>query len=190
MSVADRMHRHLRGVVADLVAEWGRVDVVHQRSEATPAEYDRYVSPFETYGAFGGAGIWVTNPDGEVLLVRREDEREWLDPGGGLEPGETYRECAVRECEEETGLTPTVTGIEQVRVFHVTDGTDRPPVPDVAVIYRGEASGDPHDLVTVATDGDVSWIPVGESVVDLDAIPEPLGYEDLADLPVPRADSA
>lgn len=39
-----------------------------------------------------------------------------------------------------------------------------------------EASGDPHDLVTVSTEGDVKWIPVGESVVDLEAIQEQQWY--------------
>ena len=39
-----------------------------------------------------------------------------------------------------------------------------------------EASGDPHDLVTVSSDGGASWIPVGESVVDLEAIQEQEWY--------------
>jgi hypothetical protein len=39
-----------------------------------------------------------------------------------------------------------------------------------------EAAGDPHDLVTTTSDGDASWIPVGESVVDLDAIQEQQWY--------------
>lgn len=39
-----------------------------------------------------------------------------------------------------------------------------------------EASGDPHDLVTVSTEGDANWIPVGESVVDLEAIQEQQWY--------------
>lgn len=39
-----------------------------------------------------------------------------------------------------------------------------------------EASGDPHELVTTATEGEANWIPVGESVVDLEAIQEQEWY--------------
>jgi hypothetical protein len=39
-----------------------------------------------------------------------------------------------------------------------------------------EAAGDPHDLVTTTSEGDAKWIPVGESVVDLDAIQEQQWY--------------
>lgn len=39
-----------------------------------------------------------------------------------------------------------------------------------------EAAGDPHDLVTTTSEGDATWVPVGESVVDLDAIQEQQWY--------------
>ena len=39
-----------------------------------------------------------------------------------------------------------------------------------------EAAGDPHDLVTTNAEEGASWIPVGESVVDLDAIQEQQWY--------------
>lgn len=39
-----------------------------------------------------------------------------------------------------------------------------------------EAAGDPHDLVTTTAEEDVKWIPVGESVVDLDAIQQQTWY--------------
>ncbi|MFE1362617.1 NUDIX hydrolase, partial [Streptomyces harbinensis] len=52
------------------------------------------------------AGIVVQ--DGRVLMIRRrvkEGELSWQFPAGGIEPGETPEEAAVRETAEETGLT-------------------------------------------------------------------------------------
>lgn len=39
-----------------------------------------------------------------VLLVEHGDTGRWVAPGGGIEPGETPADAAVREMEEETGL--------------------------------------------------------------------------------------
>jgi len=46
--------------------------------------------------------------DGEVLMVRRrvkEGELSWQFPAGEVEPGESTDDAAVRETQEETGLT-------------------------------------------------------------------------------------
>jgi ADP-ribose pyrophosphatase YjhB (NUDIX family) len=44
--------------------------------------------------------------DGQILLVRHRkgDRAYWMLPGGGLDYGETFEACAIRELREETGL--------------------------------------------------------------------------------------
>jgi 8-oxo-dGTP pyrophosphatase MutT (NUDIX family) len=53
--------------------------------------------------------VIAVDPDGCVLLFRIEDPLDakppiWITPGGGLEPGESPAEGAVREFHEETGI--------------------------------------------------------------------------------------
>jgi 8-oxo-dGTP pyrophosphatase MutT (NUDIX family) len=41
---------------------------------------------------------------GRILLEKRSDSGLWGLPGGGIEPGESIIQAAVREVNEETGL--------------------------------------------------------------------------------------
>jgi ADP-ribose pyrophosphatase YjhB (NUDIX family) len=52
--------------------------------------------------------------EGRVLLQRRDDNRMWGLPGGGVEPGESVRQAVIREVHEETGLT-----VEPLRLIGV-----------------------------------------------------------------------
>lgn len=57
-----------------------------------------------------GIGVIVVR-DGKVLLGERlasHGAGTWAIPGGHLEFGETFEECAKREVAEETGLTDVV----------------------------------------------------------------------------------
>lgn len=54
---------------------------------------------------------FVLDEAGRVLLISRSDNGKWALPGGGLEPGETVVESAVRETFEETGFKVRVTGL-------------------------------------------------------------------------------
>ncbi len=56
-----------------------------------------------------GARVILLDPDDRVLMVRGHDvdqpERSWwFTVGGGIDPGETAHEAAVRELFEETGI--------------------------------------------------------------------------------------
>ena len=50
------------------------------------------------------AGIALFDDDGRLLLARHVNDGHWGTPGGAVEPGESPREAAVREFEEEVGL--------------------------------------------------------------------------------------
>ncbi|WP_432561491.1 NUDIX domain-containing protein [Kineococcus sp. SYSU DK003] len=45
----------------------------------------------------------VVVQDGKVLMHRRRDTDRWSIPGGGMEPGESIKDTAIREAREETG---------------------------------------------------------------------------------------
>jgi 8-oxo-dGTP diphosphatase len=67
----------------------------------------------------------VPSEEGEVLFIRRASdpyEGQWALPGGFVEVGETLKDAAVREAEEETGLK-----VEIVRLVGVYSDPDRDP---------------------------------------------------------------
>ena len=48
----------------------------------------------------------IFSPDRtSVLLIKRRDVPVWVLPGGGIDPGESPEEAALREILEETGFT-------------------------------------------------------------------------------------
>jgi len=53
----------------------------------------------------------VTNEAGELLLVHKTDNGLWALPGGGMDPGESIAQAAVRETKEETGMDIEVVGV-------------------------------------------------------------------------------
>ncbi|MEZ0064969.1 8-oxo-dGTP pyrophosphatase MutT (NUDIX family) [Streptacidiphilus sp. MAP12-20] len=56
------------------------------------------------------SNLLVVNDSGEILLQRRRDTGQWALPGGAQDIGETAGQCAVRECQEETGILAELTG--------------------------------------------------------------------------------
>ena len=62
-------------------------------------EFYRLIRRPHTHGAL--VAIWHNN---QVLMVKTSYRRGYGLPGGGLHPGESAREAAVRELNEELGL--------------------------------------------------------------------------------------
>lgn len=95
------------------------------------------------------AGIVVQ--DGRVLMVRRrvrEGELSWQFPAGGIEPGETAEDAAVRETLEETGLT-----VEAVKLLgeRIHPKTGRAMSYTACRVLDGEAVvGDEDEIAEIA----------------------------------------
>ena len=58
-----------------------------------------------------GVGIVLRDDLGRVLLEKRSDCGLWGLPGGRIEAGESIVETAVREINEETGLSIRITSL-------------------------------------------------------------------------------
>lgn len=64
------------------------------------------------------SAVVLTNDDGDVALVRKHATRAFIFPGGKPEAGESGLEAAVREVQEELGVT-----LDPHQVHHVADYT-------------------------------------------------------------------
>lgn len=64
-----------------------------------------------------GVGVVILNKDGKILLGQRHVDQlsrpekfnaggAWTCPGGKIKFGETMEQCAIRETQEECGITP------------------------------------------------------------------------------------
>ena len=72
-----------------------------------------------------GGIVYRTGRDGlEVLLVHRPKYDDWSFPKGKLDRGETERDAARREVEEETGLRCELG--DELLTTSYTDGNGRP----------------------------------------------------------------
>jgi 8-oxo-dGTP pyrophosphatase MutT (NUDIX family) len=62
------------------------------------------------WGVHGAAGMLLFDPGRGVLLQRRawwvHHGHTWALPGGALEAGESPRQAAIREAEEEAAISP------------------------------------------------------------------------------------
>ena len=95
--------------------------------------------------------------DGQVLLIHKKrglGAGKVNGPGGRVDPGENSAECAVREVQEEIGVTPTAVRPVGELQFQFTDGHSIH-----GLVYRSDdIEGEPHE-----TDEAIPfWCPLAE----------------------------
>jgi len=82
--------------------------------------------------------------EGEILLAMKKRSfgiGKWNGAGGKVEVGESYEEAAIRECQEEIGVTPLA--LKKVGELHFHD---LPDVEHYCHIYTTtEWEGEPHE---------------------------------------------
>lgn len=96
--------------------------------------------------------------EGRILLGRRSDDGTWCLPGGRLEPGESFADCARRECLEELGSEVELVGIiavlsnPETQIRRYPDGRSIQLVGVVFSGYLGPRHGEGDGEIT-----DVDW---------------------------------
>lgn len=69
--------------------------------------------------------VVVRREDSFLLVHERKHGQLWYLPAGRVEPGESFREGAIRETLEETGVPVVLDGIVRVEHSPRVDGTAR-----------------------------------------------------------------
>lgn len=114
--------------------------------------------------AAGGVVVRGEDPSAEVVVVHRPRYDDWSLPKGKLDEGETFEAAALREVEEETGLSCSLTGPElQTNAYVDHKGRDKV----VRWWQMNPAGGDfePNDEVD-----EIRWLPIAAAIelVDYD----------------------
>lgn len=107
--------------------------------------------------------IIISVPGGVVLIKRKNPPHGWALPGGFIDYGESAENAAVREANEETGLS-----LADLKLFGVYSDPDRDPRHHtLTVVYTARAEGSPTPADDAAQVG----------VFTRDALPSPLAFD-------------
>ena len=104
-----------------------------------------------TVRAAGGVVVRQSDDGTEVLLVHRPAYDDWSLPKGKAHDGESDEDCALREVEEETGLTCELG--RELPSTRYRDGRGRPKVVRYWLMHPG--SGEPRAQAEV---DEVAWL--------------------------------
>jgi len=176
-ALTERTRARVEAVRERLRERYGEFEVVEKTWRRSPAEFDRIERQVEE-DRLDGAGVWLTNDAGEVLLVRNEGDAGWGDPGGKVEVGEDYETAAKRGLREETGVDCELTGLRELHeIENVSTGGEPASIFEVIAVFDGEyRGGDPR--VKEGEIADVGWFREP---------PETVLYEEVRTRPFPAS---
>ncbi|MBC7437893.1 MAG: NUDIX hydrolase [Bdellovibrionales bacterium] len=69
-------------------------------------------------------GVLIFNEHGQLLMAHATGQRHWDIPKGGIDEGETPRQTAVREVQEETGIVLDAQALEEIGRMAYTSRKD------------------------------------------------------------------
>ena len=102
--------------------------------------------------------------DGALLTVRKRGTSKFMLPGGKLEPGESFVDCAVREAEEEIGLV-----LDPADLVELGDWTS-PAANEPGMLVRSTVFRAPDGQPEPRASGEIEelrWQPLGGRAEDL-----------------------
>jgi 8-oxo-dGTP diphosphatase len=109
--LADTASQNAEQIYHRLSERYGNFVEFTRHRRVGRARFRRIAEETRNHGAPFGAHTLPYNSDGQLLVVRHKHVEKWVLPGGELDGGESFREAALRELHEETGITASIEGL-------------------------------------------------------------------------------
>lgn len=101
------------------------------------------------------SAVVLTRPDGAVVTVRKAGTDRFMLPGGKWETGESPLECAIREVDEELGVTLHPDSVESLGRY-ITATANEPGFELVSEVFAARLDGRPEPRAEIA---EARWVP-------------------------------
>lgn len=126
----------------------------------------RILTPPRAVREFTAGGVVYRRKDGDIDILMIQDLRDrWTIPKGHVEAGESLERTAIREVQEETGLTKLAIGekLDKLHFFYRKEGKL---IFMTTHVFLMEAQGDTNAIRPENSEGivDVKWFPKNEAL--------------------------